>query len=200
MGDRKIPYTLIQAITPLFVGRGNPPITVDELIAISEAHSVDALRRSPMAGEGTKLSVQDVSPVFPKNPNDVKPLMVRYRAERGVFMTDETIRSRSFGVGPIVEATEYKEDQACVLVGDSHAEPLYPAGTVLHIIDVKAYQPAQLKGKRCVINLASKQGLREVAVGVISDIHGNTHVIKSLDGEELDGDILGIVHRSLRRE
>lgn len=201
MGDRKIPYRVISAVMPLFVGRGKPPIQEDELLAVSEVHGLERVRPIGASASVTKSSVHETAQMFPRTPEEVKPLVVKYRAERGVFMLAETLEKRSFGVGPIVEASEYKAVQACVVVADDHADPVYPAGTVLHIIHISAYQPDELKGKRVAVSIPDKKtGMVEVAIGRIDEVIGNSLVIKSLHGEELDGEVLGVVYRSLRRE
>ena len=201
MGKELIPDAVIMSIIPHMIGRGEPPIREEEIISLAQGQRfLRAMKdRKKIAGKPA-LSLKDVAPTFPKSASGVKHLTVKYRAERGIFMGKEAFERRTYGVGPIVEAPEFRAPQACVLVADDHADSVYPVGTVLHIIHQSAYSPKELLGKRVVISVETNE-LVSVEVGVIHGIHGNRYEFRSLEGDrKIEGDLVGVVHRSLHIE
>jgi hypothetical protein len=203
MGDGPIPDDVILRILPHMVGRGVPPIREEELLSLAKGRELmRAMKDRSQRTLGVPvLRLQDVAPTFPKTADGVKHLVVRHRAERGTYMTREAFDKRTFGVGPITEAPEYGQGQSCVLIVDDHAGNTYPAGTVLHIIHHSAYQPHELVGKRVVLVVEKMSGLVSAEVAVVHDVRGNTFNFRTLDGDEpIDGELVGVVYRSLRKE
>ena len=196
MGDSVIPDHVISAVMPLLVGRGMPPVTADELLSISSAHRLLKLRNQTSLGqpEGRILPQPMVAPVFEAETGT--PLVVRYRAERGVFMDTEALHKRTFGTAPITAAKDIKGDQFCVLIADGPT-----AGTVLQCVEPSAYSNSQLNGRRVVlVTEHEKLGLSEVGIGLVQYVGGNKVKIVDAAGKEINGSIYGVVVGSYARE
>lgn len=198
MGDTPIPDHIIEAIMPLLVGRGMPPVTADELIAISSASRLLAVRGKASGSavpSGRLLPQPVVAPVFSQTKTG-EPLVVRYRAESGVFMDEKALHKRTFGIAPITAAQDIKAEQFCVLVADGEA-----AGTVLQCVVPSAYTLPQLKGRRVVmVARRAKLGLAEVSVGRVDSVDGNSVKVIDGRGEKMPGEIYGVVVGSYARE
>ena len=198
MGEAPIPDDVIEAVMPILVGRGMPPVTADELVAVSSAHRLLKIRGQTTGATmpaGRLLPQPVVAPVFSETDTG-EPLVVRYRAEKGVFMDKAALHKRTFGIAPITAARDVKAEQFCVLVADGDA-----AGTVLQCVVPSAYAPQQLKGRRVVmIAEHAKMGLAEVSVGRVDSISGNVVKVVDANGKTLPGNIHGVVIGSFARE
>lgn len=199
MGDTPIPDHIIEAIMHVVVGRGMPPVTADELLSISSAHRLLSVRgKAAVAGQpqpNSMLPQPVMAPVFP-DVNTAPPLVVRYRAERGVYMDMAAIHKRTFGTAPITAATDIKGEQFCVLVADGLA-----AGTLLQCVVPSVYTSEQMKGRRVVvIETHEKMKLGTVSVGKVESVSGNRVKIVDQDGNTLTGTIYGVVVGSYARE
>jgi len=198
MGDRAIPDEIIEAAMPVLLGKGMPPITADELMSISSAHrllSVRGIASGDTQQQGGRLLPQAVvAPVFTPEQSG-QPLVVRFRAERGVYMSEDAVHSRTFGTAPITAAKDVKGDQFCVLVADGD-----DAGTLLQCVAPTAYTATQMVGRRVVVVAKSVHGLAEVRVGRVTGTDGNNIKTVDLDGKPLKGDIYGVVFGSYARE
>ncbi len=197
MGERAIPDEIIEAVMPILIGKGMPPITADELLSISSAQRLLSVRASTSGDahtNGRMLPQTVVAPVFTPEPSG-QPLVVRYRAERGVYMSEEAVHSRTFGVAPITAAKDVKGEQFCVLVADGET-----AGTLLQCVAPSSYSADQMVGRRVVVIESAMQGLSEVRVGRVTGKEGNKLKTVDLEGRPLKGEIYGVVFGSYARE
>ncbi len=204
-GSGKIRAVVIEKLLRFFVGRGNPPISEDDLIPLAAMPraSGDAARRLLASAGGDHGFTQAlVSPIFSQGAHGVHLLTVLYRAERGVYMDEETIDERSFGIGNITAANDYRaEDQFTVLVADGHASRTYVLGSQLHCVKPSAVSMADMQGKRVAFKVRKPEvGLAEVVVGVVHRADGNQVEVRAMDGKKLDGEVLGLVIGRYSRE
>jgi len=189
-GDAKIPYHRICAVIPLLVGRGMPPITEDELWAIS-----DVGMKPPGFGPAKRPAHLSVVPAVVDSPTSVvgagNPLGIRYRAERGVFLEADRLGIKSFGSSRLIGAG--RGDEFAVQVGDDHAAPTYPAGTVLDCVGVP--ELSAIVGKRVVafVERAGGSGLGEIVVAYVDSVSGSSAVLKTIDGVTVDGNVVGLI-------
>lgn len=196
-GDRKIPYRIIKAIMPFLVGAGDPPITEEELLAVSEADDLGY----QIADLKARVSVERALPHYAKDAAGVRLLRVKYLAEEDGYLTREMVEMRDLGLGPIAVESTIKQDQACVRVGDDHASSLYPKGTVLHVVHPSAYSPDGMEGRKVLVRQDVKGGLCRLVIGRVHAVRGNRFVLKGIqDDKALPGEIIGVVFRSLREE
>lgn len=203
MGTEPIPWHIAEAIMPLFVGRGHPRITAEEIVDISEARKLgtQAGVLQAFGASPSQLPQEIMHPVFRGDDSSVTMLYVRHRAERGVFMDKDTIAARSFGLSPIAHADDVRGEQFVVMITDGHAEPAYRRGSLVQCVAVDSVDLAQVVGKRVIVRIDNQDtGLSEVAVGVLKSAAGNRPQVTTLGGKELDGEVLGVVFARYARE
>ncbi len=197
MAERSIPDEIIEAVMPLLVGKGMPPITTDELLTISSAHrllSVRGTTGTDTPAPSRMLPQNVVAPVYTPEQSG-QPLIVRYRAERGVYMSEDAVHTRTFGTAPITAAKDVKGEQFCVLVADGK-----DAGTLLQCVAPTAYSSEQMIGRRVVVIEKAIHGLAEVRVGRVASSDGNQLRTVDLEGRPLKGEVYGVVFGSYARE
>jgi hypothetical protein len=86
------------------------------------------------------------------------------------------------------------------LVADDHADPIYSAGTVLDC--AAPGDVAALKGRRVVAFAARAGGggLGEVVVANVENVVGKSLVLRTVDGDKIDGDVIGVVQGHYSRD
>lgn len=154
-GEKLIPYKLVKRLLPLFVGRGTPPVTEDELISISEARTLRVDAPSTPTGIVPSLGRSGL-------------LVVRFRVEAGVFLDAGAAGSRVYGESPIAPAMEIEASaQFAAVIPDD------PKRTVLHCVKPTHVGADWRKGRRCVCTVArGNSGLVEVVLRTY-DEHGD---------------------------
>lgn len=200
IGSRKIRYVIVEKLLPFFVGRGSPAITEDELIPLAAQPRAEAPKN--MAATWRSSAMQGVvAPIFGRGEK-AHLLTVEYRAEKGVYMDDETVEARSFGTSNIGATSDYKDsEQIVVLVADNHAGAAYVQGAQLHCVRPTAFSPKELVGRRVAVKVAMKDfGLAEIMVGQVQSATGNSVTVVAADGTKLDGEVLGVVIGQYFRE
>jgi hypothetical protein len=194
MGDHPMPYKLIKAISPLLVGKGTPPITENELYAISELGRPPAVEAKQNGGRSHLSVVQPVGrlshkPFMSTCVPSGAVLPIRYRAERGNYREASMLGTKSLGDSNLLATGG--PDEFAVYVADDHAEPIFSQGTVLDCVAVADF--SELKGKR-VVALSERTGgcdLWEVVVANVESVIGSSAVLKTMDGSILDGTVVG---------
>jgi hypothetical protein len=156
MGDKPIPFKLIQKLIPLLQGRGTPPITSDELLGVSEVRSL----RPP----ASPLEAQGIRAV----PNELR---IRYRVEPGVFMDTGMLSRKVYGPSGLVAINEYPaQNQFAVLVADD------PKTTTLLCVEPDKVPILMRRGRRCVTMVErEKTGLAEIVLAECDEdgrVHG----------------------------
>lgn len=127
-GEKLIPYKLVKQLLPLFVGKGSPPITGDELIEITEARSIKLdLPRPADTVAGNRL------------------LVVRYRVEPGVYIEKTAAGTKSYGEAGIAPAFDVEANaQFAAVVADD------PKRTILHCVKPAQVGAGSRKGRSVV--------------------------------------------------
>ena len=183
-GDRAVPYDVIKRLTPYLLNAGNPPITMEELLACTDVKAMP----KPVVAAFQETVVEDGDGL----------VVVRYRVERGVFVRPE--ETRSYGASRIGVAKEYPQaSQFVAVLGRSRAE-LGPVGTQLHCVSPELFAPSARVGRKVVVGVR-EGNLIEVRVGVVQSVNTDGDAtILSYDTEHLNGVILGVVIGLYRRE
>lgn len=181
-GDKLIPAPLITKLIPLMRGRGTPPVTADELIAISEARSISA--PAPVQNIAQILGGLDDIPSY-RHPLNSALLPILYKVERGVFMEASQVGQKRYGVGPIAPAPDVDVNgQFCVVMAGG------PRMEALHCVRPDQIGVEARKGRRCVCTKErDKTGLVEVIVSRIGQ-----------NGEPESGVLIGVVIGAYVRE
>lgn len=192
-GTRRIPHESILKLIPVLRGLGTPPITTDELLAISDAAPEELSSR---VGRGLSTAMSTAvarGEHVAETGGDLLP--IRLRAERGVYV-DPAAPARRYGASIVGTTPEYGlPDQFAVLVTDDHASPWYRRGAQLHVVKPSAMERGQQEGRRVVVFAGSRDGLSEVVIGRYVSADGVTGepVIEAPDGSPLVGTIAAVV-------
>lgn len=135
-GDKLIPHHVIKELIPILVGRGTPPITHDELIAISTM--------------GSELARAPARPLV----GSVKwPLPTLYRVEAGVFMDDASRERKKLGNSVIFESDRYPAEGQWAATGLDEND----TEVTLHCVDLDQVLAHRRNGRRCVAKV-TKEG------------------------------------------
>lgn len=141
--DAPVSIRLTERLMPILSGRGTPPITNDELIAISEARPYRQQQPSTSA-------VQAV-------PHEIR---VKYRVEPGVFMDVDAINRKVYGPSGLVAVLDYPpQSQFAVAIADD------AKSTTLLCVETDKVPVFARRGRRCVTMVErNKTGLAEVVI------------------------------------
>lgn len=199
-GDRPIPASAIKRLIPILVGTGTPPITVEELVAISD--STPGSEIGSLTGPATLGAIArtvgasaDLVAAFRETPGAL--LKVSLRAERGTFI-EAAGAARQYGVSRIGARPDYAiADQTAVLVADDHAETVFRRGTFLHVVKASAYKDGDLTGRAVVALVEKVPGLVEVMVGRVSSTEGGVPMVQDLAGKAVTATSVYVVIAAL---
>ena len=162
---RKIPGRIITSIIPHLVGRGEPPVTRDELISISDmADLADVMGEIKQSEQWTRAAMGQPSFVFPKPGAAGGPaLPVRFRVERDVYVPSQKLSERISGTSMCLPDPRFPADvQFAALVADDSCGDYAPAGSILHCIEPGA--AGEIAPSQMVLIQASIGPLSEVIV------------------------------------
>lgn len=170
-GDKPVPYDVVKKLIPLFKGRGDPPVTAEEMLALTDAKDIP----SPLTR------------AFEAVVSDGDGLVnVKYRVERDVYVRTE---GKAYGASRIGVLSKYpKEDQFVAVVVDD-SEPTVPSGTQLVCVAPNNVSTHALRGRRVLVGKTVSDGVIEVSLGKI----GTDGTAFTLGGLPLEGTILGVV-------
>ncbi len=189
-GSRKIPHQAIKRLIPVFRGMGNPPIEIDELLAISDA----APSSEPINRAMVRVASRATDHLALVNETGGDLLPIRLRAEASVYI-DSDAPAKSYGVSVIGVSPEYPEkSQSVVLVLDDHGAPAFRRGTQLHVVSREQFTDKALEGRHVVVLADPRQGLAKVLVARVERAEASGEpVISTMTGDRLEGKIVGVV-------
>jgi len=176
-GDQPIPFPVIKKLIPLVRGRGNPPITTEELMALTDAKEL------PKRVEQALVHVVEDVDGF---------LVVRHRIESGVFV--ELDHARSLGSARIGVSKEYPAAAQFVVALSEDIRNVGKVGSQLHCVTPNQFGPAQMHGRRVVVAVprAGAPDLVSLRTGIV-DQRNHLPRIHDDEGAPADGDIIGVV-------
>lgn len=198
-GDRPIPAPAIKRLIPILVGLGQPPITIEDLVSISDG--TPGTEVGAMTGPSTVAAIAktvgasaDLIAAYRETPGAL--LKVTLRAERGTYI-EAAGAARQYGVSRIGARPDYAmADQTAVLVADDHAETVFRRGTFLHVVKASAYKDG-LTGRVAVALVEKHPGLVEVTVARVASAEGTVPVVHDLQGKPVQAAELYIVLAAL---
>lgn len=181
-GDDVIPLDIVRRLIPLFVGRGHPAITNEDMMLLTDVGS--SFPRAVVSGYFT-----------PQRSTNGAGMPVRFRVEPGVY-TKVGQEARN-GQGAVCHSPLYTQDKQFVAVVRLADGPWYAIGDQLHCVEETEFSPASKRGRRAVVSAPYKGGeLVEVVTAEISEDGG----LVGHDGQSVDGTVLGVVIGFYRAE
>ena len=168
---KKIPARIITSIIPLLVGKGEPPVTRDELVAISDMADLAGVMGEIKQSEALfRAATGQPTFVFPQS--DGPGLPIRYRIEGDVYMPEAKLRERASGRANLLPDPRYPaEVQFAVLVADASCGDYAPVGSILHCIEPGAATHELQETTRFVVaqhNVGQLAEVRIMAYGNLS--------------------------------
>jgi hypothetical protein len=174
MGSKPIPVDIVKRLSPLLVGRGEPKITQEEVMALTGVEEIT--RPSASVHE---MPVRGGAQVLP----------VKYSVERGVFVPSDRAE-RSLGSAVICATPRYTNAVQFAAVLPQPFNGL-PAGVSLHCVEASAYG-SNIDGKKVVVlEPYAKSDLVEVILAAVPRNGGKPVSID--DNKPLEGRIVGVV-------
>lgn len=188
-GDRPIAHESIRRLIPVFRGRGTPPITIDELLAISDGAAVNDTSSAASNIRATVAATVEEATNRVVSGGVVRLVM---RIEEGTFV--DPSKPRDYGPSAVALVSGFSAgSQFAVLVADDSLAPVYPRLAALHCVKPTEYSRQGLRGKRVVVAKHSGTSpLAELTVGVVADDEGDGQ-LASVTGGPLSGDIVGVI-------
>ena len=185
-GDRPIPHDSIVRLIAVFRGRGSPPITIDELLAISDGvpsgmtpsgHDTVSAPYAAAVEEAVARAVGGA-------------LTTKYRVEDGVYF--DPSRDYNHGPSPIAMTPQYPASGQfavlCINGGDR-----IPPMTYLHCTRRQAPLDETCIGRTVVVLVpAHGGGIVEAALGVVVK-HGAGDIQIISGGKPVTGTVAGVV-------
>ena len=184
---RPIPIDIVRRLVPLFRGRGDPPVTEEEMLALTDL--------------GTALPKSVVAEYMSPTVDDGKGLLVvRYRVEPGVF-TAHAIGGRQYGASRIGASAEYDVQKQFVVVCVNGPDTWYKKGTQLHCVEPTEFPMSAMRKKHVVVAAPYKGGeLAEIVVAQVTTVEASGLVMVGIDGVPVEGKVLGVVIGFYSRE
>lgn len=189
-GNRKISHEAIRKLIPVMRGLGSPPVTIDELLAISDA--APDTKTEAAALSRVSSAAADVIALNSETGGALLPL--RYRAERGTYARKDT-PPRNFGTSRIGVSPEFPLfAQSAVVVNDEHALPTFKRGTHLHVVQYAVFKGHPMAGRAVLIAVNGPADLVEIIVGRVGRVEDDGRmVLVGKDGTEVAGEVVGVV-------
>lgn len=169
-GDRQIPYAVMRKLIPMLQGRGNPPITAEELIMLTDAKEMSVPTQQAFVGvvtDGDGL------------------LAIKYRVEPGVYV--KLSQPRSYGASRVGCNPLYpKSSQFAVVVSAVDMRSVQQ----LQCVERDKFPEPLRKGRRVIVAVSEGSDLVEIAVATIG---ANGTTAYRDDGTPCPGKVLGVV-------
>jgi len=179
LGDRLIPDEVIRRLIPVMRGAGSPPITTEELLAISDVKQIS----------------RPVERAYVEAIDDSQGLLpVSYRVESGVYIRANS--TRSLGTSRIGSTPEFPSSSQFVAALAENIPDVGPPGSQLHCLRPSELNPKTMNGKRVLVGASADSDLVELVIGRV----GSDGSEYSLDGLPIEGCILGVIIGTYRRE
>jgi len=190
-GSRPIAHEAIKRLIPVFRGLGEPPVTVDELLAISDAASPGPVATQSLS---TAVTAAADTVAFGKETIGGVLLPIRYRCERGTYV-DTKAPARNYGSSRIAVSTEYPMMAQCAaIVSDQHAAAMFKQSTHLHVVQRSAFNTAEMGGRTVILGTSTRGDLVEVIVARVQRVDdGGELRFVSAAGDDVTGTVLGVV-------
>ena len=184
--DRLIPYHVVQQLLPIFVGKGHPPVTHDEMLAISDAKSIPA---------DIRASFGAVSKEYGEAFQASRGMPIRFTVQKGVYVDLNERQDNESATSPMLPSLEFASAaQFVVSLGQSR-------GTLLHCVEPDQISHARVVGKRVLVGVErNATGLYEKVLGRAISVESENWRVETADGRTVVGKPLAVVIWSYVRE
>lgn len=172
-GDKPIPYKIIQRLIPFLRGAGNPPIMLEEILAVSDYQNIP----KPVVKAFEAAVVNDGDGL----------LVVKYRIEAGVFLR---LGTKTYGASRIGVTGDYPASVQWVAVDVDQP------GVQWQCVDDEIFSTETLVSRQVIVGVPAGVGVNDVVEirrGKVSAIRNGSPVVYADDGDLLEGRILGVV-------
>lgn len=186
-----IPANVIMGVIPILVGKGEPPVRMEELLEISEIANIQNVLGSGVFKPVAAAPIGEMAEWLPGLPN----LRIKYRLERGTYRVISRLQATNYGCTPILPLRTYaQEHQWAAVVHDDHGKLLgLPAGTIVHCVDIVALSQNSMPAGSVVVALSHKgDELGEVCLGVVTGYERRGPVVAIRDADTDDGALSGV--------
>lgn len=183
--DQPIPLDIVRRLMPHFIGRGQPPITADEMMALTDVQA--AFSKGVVARYFTPQTVEI---------SEGSGLVVRHLIEPGKFVkADALVNSGSRSM--ICAHALYGNKEQFVTGVRGTIGAWYASGDQLHCIDPSEFSPMSMRERKVVV-AAPYQG-SDLAAIVVAIVQKDDTLL-SHDGEKVEGTVLGVIIGVYRQE
>lgn len=185
-----IPASFMIKLLPILVGQGDPPITVDDLLSISELKGVSGLllraprEDAPLAGKES----------MGEQINLVGAMSIKYRLAKGVYRDKDALDAGVDLASRVLPSMQYpSEAQWAAVVDDAHGQPFgIPKRAILTCVDISYLAPRSVPAGSVVIVQHERNGLVEWCLGkVVGHTGRGGYILKGTDEQTLEGDVMG---------
>ncbi len=180
--DHPIPLDIVRRLIPHFLGRGQPPITAEEMMALTDVKEQ----------WGTGVVGKYFTPVAVSEGSGIP---IKYQIEPGKFIRSDAVETG--GARSMVCAHALYGHQVQFVVGvRGPVGGWYARGDQLHCVDPSEFSPMSMVGRRVCVAAPYKGGdLVEIGVALV-DKNG----LEGHDGKPVEGAVLGVVIGVYRQE
>ncbi len=171
-GDKPIPYKIVQRLIPFLRGAGNPPITLEEILAVSDYQNIP----KPVVKAFEAAVVNDGDGL----------LVVKCRIEAGVFLR---LGAKTYGAARIGVIGDYPASVQWVAVDVDQP------GVQWHCVDAEIFS-TDLATRQVIVGVPAGVGVTDVVEirrGKVSAVRNGVPVVYADDGDLLEGRVLGVV-------
>jgi len=184
--DQPIPLDIVRRLMPHFLGRGQPPITADEMMALTDVQ------------ESFSRGVVDKYFTTPAAVAEGSGLVMRYAIEPGKFVKADAVPEASSARSMVCAHSLYGGQTQFVVVVRGAVGGWYSKGDQLHCIDPSEFSPRSMRGRRVVVSAPYKGG--DLVEVVVAEVQTDDALICCVDGARVAGTVLGVVIGVYRTE
>lgn len=181
--DQPIPLDIVRRLMPHFIGRGQPPITADEMMALTDVQ--EAFSKGVVDKYFTPAAVAEGS-----------GLVMKYAIEPGKYVKAGTVVESSARSMVCAHALYGGQAQFVVAVRGL-VEGWYSRGDQLHCVEPSEFSPMSMRGRRVVVSAPYKGG--DLVEVVVAEVQKDDSLVGS-DGGKVEGSVLGVVIGVYRQE
>jgi len=182
--DQPIPLDIVRRLMPHFIGRGQPPITADEMMALTDVQ--EAFSKGVVDKYFTPAAVAEGA-----------GLIMKYAIEPGKFVRADAVPTENSARSMVCAHALYGGQAQFVVAVRGSVDGWYVRGDQLHCVDPTEFSPMSMRGRRVVVSAPYRGG--ELVEVVTAEVQKDDS-LKGSDGGKVEGSVLGVVIGVYRTE